>query len=119
MASFGERVAAARKYKDLSQSALARLVDVKPQNIQYLESGRAKRSSYTATIARVCGVDPVWLESGIGQMLPLPQPEPVETQSKPMFNEFEESFLVLRQQVRVLEMRVAFVESKLEKYERA
>lgn len=65
MNSFGQRIKQARMLKQLTQTELGKLVGVKPQIIQYLESDKAKRSLYTLTIAKECGVNPYWLEKGI------------------------------------------------------
>lgn len=69
MSTFGERVRQAREYAGLSQKALADLVRTKQQAIQYLENPKshARGSRHTNSIARFCGVDAQWLESGQGR----------------------------------------------------
>lgn len=64
--TFSQRVAAARMRAGLSQSALARCLDVAPQTIQALESGRATRTHLVVPIARATNVSPDWLHDGAG-----------------------------------------------------
>lgn len=69
--TFGQRLRRAREKAELSQSDLARRIGLnRPANIQYLEDPKngAEGSQYTASLARACGVDPIWLERGDGQM---------------------------------------------------
>lgn len=67
--TLGERVAAARKHKGLTQDRLAKLCGVTQQTIQKLEDGRARRSSALADICIETGVSLRWLARGEGQML--------------------------------------------------
>ena len=69
--TYGERVRAAREQAGLSQSELGRQIGMSPQGIQYLEDPdkAAQGSHKTAKIADVCGVRPLWLESGEGSMI--------------------------------------------------
>lgn len=72
--TFGQRLKLAREFAALTQSGLARSsgLNVRPQNIQYLEdpANKAEGSQYTASLAKACGVDPLWLERGVGEMTP-------------------------------------------------
>lgn len=67
---YKDRVKAARKHAKLTQAALADAVGIKQASISELETGKSLSSTYNATIAKACGVDPVWLETGRGRMLP-------------------------------------------------
>src|SRR5690554_7083122 len=67
---YKDRVKAARKHAKLTQAALADAVGIKQASISELETGKSQSSTYNATIAKACGVDPVWLETGRGRMLP-------------------------------------------------
>jgi len=71
--NYGQRLKQARTHARISQAQLARRLQLNPQSIQYLEDPKklAAGSQYTASIARECGVDPVWLETGDGIMLPV------------------------------------------------
>lgn len=74
MKTYGERLKDAREKAEMSQSALARELtrvtgkEVKAQVIQYLEdpANKSQHSKYTARIATIIGVSPIWLESGEG-----------------------------------------------------
>ena len=52
----------------MSQSELARLIDVKPQIIQYLCTKNVKSSRFTFELAEALGVDYTWLSTGEGVM---------------------------------------------------
>lgn len=66
---YKDRIKAARKHAKLTQAALADAVGIKQASISELETGKSQSSTYNATIAKACGVDAVWLESGRGSML--------------------------------------------------
>lgn len=63
-----ERLKLARSAKGISQKDLAAKIGRNQSAIAALESGRNKESTNIATIAKVLDVDPVWLETGIGNM---------------------------------------------------
>ncbi len=66
---YKDRIKEARKYARLTQSELASRVGIDQTSISNLERGKSAGSSFSARIARACGVNPVWLEAGTGQML--------------------------------------------------
>lgn len=66
---YKERIKKARAYAGLKQDQLADAVGVKQASISDLETGKSQSSSYSASIAKACGVDPVWLETGKGDMI--------------------------------------------------
>lgn len=68
MNSLKDRLKKARLEKGISQKELATRIGRAQSAIAALESGRNKESTNIATIAQVLGVDPVWLETGNGQM---------------------------------------------------
>lgn len=72
---YKHRVKAARKYAGLTQGELAEKIGIKQASISDLERGKSASSSYTASIARACGVSPFWLETGQGEMLSESTPE--------------------------------------------
>jgi transcriptional regulator with XRE-family HTH domain len=85
---FNERLRAARKHAKLSQQeladALGRDENDRPlmtqANISGLETDpNAKGSIFTPQLAVACGVDPLWLGSGQGSMLPLSADEALFT----------------------------------------
>lgn len=67
---YKDRIRAARAYAQLSQIELARAVGMHQTAISGLERGHSASSTHTAQIAKVCGVNEIWLERGEGQMLP-------------------------------------------------
>lgn len=60
----GKRILAARENASLGQDELAKMVGLEQTSISQLETGRTKRTSYLAEIARACGVDVNWLAFG-------------------------------------------------------
>lgn len=64
MTTLAERLASARKAKDLSQSDLARLIGVKPQTIQAIEAGRVDKPRNIVAIAKALGIEPGYLLTG-------------------------------------------------------
>lgn len=71
MPTYAARLKRAREHAKLNQTGLADELGLKPQAIQYLEnpSNNARGSKHTANIARICGVNAHWLETGKGTML--------------------------------------------------
>ncbi|YCH23132.1 helix-turn-helix transcriptional regulator [Pseudomonas sp. D1-3] len=65
-----DRLKAARKHAQLTQPQLAERVGMDQTSISNLERGKSAGSKFTAQIARVCGVSPIWLAEGRGEMLP-------------------------------------------------
>lgn len=77
--NFGQRLKAARKYAGLTQTQLATKVGMDQTTISDLERGKSSSSSFCASIARTCGVDALWLETGQGDMLPKESTNPTDT----------------------------------------
>lgn len=75
MASFSERLDAAMKRVGMTQGKLAKTVGMAQSSVNKLVNGAAS-SRKTVEIARVLGVNPEWLSSGIGSMVPDDMPEP-------------------------------------------
>ena len=68
MSTYGERVELARKHGKCSQDELAEIAGIKQPSVSYLVT-TAQGSTRTCSIARRCGVNPYWLETGNGSML--------------------------------------------------
>lgn len=64
--TLAERLLLARESTPLSQADLARLIGAQQASISQIESGKTKRTSYLAEIARACKVDINWLAFGSG-----------------------------------------------------
>ena len=66
---FKERLKAARRHAGLNQTELAERAGLTQTSISDLERGKSKATSFAAQIASVCGVSPMWLAEGTGDML--------------------------------------------------
>ena len=66
--TFAERIKSARKQAGLTQKSLAECVNISQTAIHKLEAGNSSSSRRTVDIALACGVDPVWLHTGKGNM---------------------------------------------------
>lgn len=66
---YKDRIKIARAHAGLTQGQLADAVGVKQASISDLETGKSQSSSYSASIAKACGVDALWLEKGQGEMV--------------------------------------------------
>ncbi|WP_193771186.1 LexA family protein [Candidatus Magnetaquicoccus inordinatus] len=66
--TLSERIQTARKQAKLTQKELADRVGISQTAVHKLECGRSKSSRNTVSIALTCGVDPIWLDSGRGEM---------------------------------------------------
>lgn len=69
--NYAKRLKQARKHKGLTQAGLASAMNnvMSQQAIQYLENSDATGSEFTVQLARACGVDPMWLATGQGDMV--------------------------------------------------
>lgn len=65
-----DRLKMARKRAKLTQAQLADAVGITQTSITDLERGKSQSSSYVAELARACGVDALWLATGLGEMTP-------------------------------------------------
>lgn len=68
MKTLAQRLKYSRERANLSQSELARRVGIKPQAIQFIESGKVYKPRNILEIAQQVGVDAVWLSTGEGDM---------------------------------------------------
>jgi len=66
MNTLAKRLRYARERMGLSQSELARRVGLRPQAIQFIESGHVRRPRSIVEIAKVLAVNPEWLLLGEG-----------------------------------------------------
>lgn len=66
--TFDVRIVTARKQAKLTQKELADRVGISQTAVHKLECGRSKSSRCSVSIALTCGVDPIWLETGRGEM---------------------------------------------------
>jgi len=66
--SIGERVRQARESAGLTQSELCRRIAMKQPSLSELERGMSKTTSHVLEIAKACGVNPYWLQTGVGDM---------------------------------------------------
>jgi len=80
---FKDRLKTARQHAKLNQTELAERAGLTQTSISDLERGKSKATAFVAQIASVCGVSPMWLAEGVGDMLkgvsdaaPLNRPPP-------------------------------------------
>ncbi|MBF0420232.1 MAG: helix-turn-helix domain-containing protein [Magnetococcales bacterium] len=66
--AFGERIKQARKHAGLTQKELADKTGISQTAVHKLECGRSASSRRSVSIALTCGVDPIWLDTGLGEM---------------------------------------------------
>ncbi|MBF0628218.1 MAG: LexA family transcriptional regulator [Magnetococcales bacterium] len=66
--TFSERIQTARKFAGLTQKQLADRVSISQTAVHKLECGRSRSSRRAVAIALTCGVDPIWLDTGRGEM---------------------------------------------------
>lgn len=66
--TIAERVKTARAHARLTQVQLARKTGIKQPTISDLERGEQLKSAYITQIAHACGVSPLWLATGRGEM---------------------------------------------------
>lgn len=66
--TLAERMKLARAHARLTQVQLARKTGIKQPTISDLERGEQTKSAYTTQIAHACGVSPLWLATGRGDM---------------------------------------------------
>ncbi|WP_223556698.1 XRE family transcriptional regulator [Pseudomonas sp. BF-R-01] len=73
---FKERLKTARQHAKLNQTELAERAGLTQTSISDLERGKSKATAFVAQIASVCGVSPMWLAEGVGDMLKGVSPPP-------------------------------------------
>lgn len=82
--NYSERLKKAREFAGLTQNGLIELLPKKPDgrplmsqaNLGRLEvNSNAQGSVFTVQLATACGVDPQWLATGEGSMVPRPKHE--------------------------------------------
>ena len=66
---FKERLKTARQHAKLNQTELAERAGLTQTSISDLERGKSKATAFAAQIASACGVSPMWLAEGVGDML--------------------------------------------------
>lgn len=74
MSNLAKRLRAALANAGMSQSELARRINIKPQSVQYLCSGKAHGTTHAVAIASALNISPYWLLSGEGH----PEHEPTD-----------------------------------------
>lgn len=81
---FGERIHGARKAAGLTQKQVEKELGLGQSTLSELET-QSHRSSYTAELARLYGVDPYWLATGVGS----PKPPKLSAEALEVAAEFE------------------------------
>lgn len=62
--TLASRIKERRKTLGITQTTLAERVGMRQQSIQYIESGRAGRTSFILELAKALQCDPSWLLTG-------------------------------------------------------
>ncbi|QGH62725.1 helix-turn-helix domain-containing protein [Serratia proteamaculans] len=62
--TLASRIKDRRKALGITQTALAERVGMRQQSIQYIEAGRAGRTSFILELAKALQCDPDWLLTG-------------------------------------------------------
>lgn len=84
--SLAWRLRSARKARGWTQGELAKAAHLNNQSIiGMLESGARKSTTYIVQIAAALGVDPAWLQAGVGTADLLPSPNTQSEQSEVIF----------------------------------
>jgi transcriptional regulator with XRE-family HTH domain len=66
--NLADRIKAAREHAQLTQIDLSKKVGLPQQTISKLENGLQQETAAIVKIATACGVDPLWLDTGTGEM---------------------------------------------------
>jgi transcriptional regulator with XRE-family HTH domain len=66
MDTMASRLKTARTEAGLTQGELARRSGVQQQSISLIERGESQNTRYVVALARACGVEPTWLQTGRG-----------------------------------------------------
>lgn len=64
MVQLKDRIKLARKQAKLTQKELADKIGITQPSLSELETGKSHSTSFIASIAQACHVDPLWLETG-------------------------------------------------------
>ena len=71
MSTFGNRLKRSRAMAKLSQAQLGKAVGLSQSVISDLENDRQLETTLNVQLAIACGVDPVWLVTGLGDAMPV------------------------------------------------
>ncbi len=111
VATFGDRVAAARENAGMSQAALAKRLGIKQSTLRGWEDDLSEpRANRLATLAGVLGVSMMWLMNGEGEGLDAPEDAQTSIESgKEILNELRDlraDLLKRAEQIARLEKRL-------------
>ena len=67
--NLGDRIKTSREFAKLTQIELAKKSSLPQQTISKLELGLQEETAGIVRIALACGVDPIWLDTGLGVMV--------------------------------------------------
>ncbi|WP_293441137.1 helix-turn-helix transcriptional regulator [Planktotalea sp.] len=81
-ATFGDRLAAAREYAQMSQAQMARRLGIRASTLRYWEQDLSEpRANHLSIMAGVLNVSMMWLMNGEGEGLDAPNADAAETDS--------------------------------------
>ncbi len=110
VATFGDRLAAARDYAGLSQAALAKRLGVKASTIRKWEDDLAEpRANRLSMLAGVLGVSMTWLINGTGEGVEAPDAAMMDDDLQSVLGELRDlrvSFTSKAEQIGRIEKRL-------------
>ena len=97
-ATFGDRLAAAREQSGMTQAQLARRLGIKPSTLRGWEEDVSEpRANRLSMIAGLLGVSIVWLLTGEGEGLDVPDDTPSDASAQSMLREVRDLHAVISQ----------------------
>lgn len=100
MKTFGERLKFCRKRKGYTQEDVALAIGMSSNQLSELENDKYLTSTFTVKLARHYGVNPFWLEEGVGEM----EMDSITIEIANIYDKLDDKFkAILLEQARLLE----------------
>ena len=112
VATFGDRLAAAREQANLSQAALAKRIGVKASTVRKWEDDLAEpRANRLSMVAGVLGVSMGWLMNGAGDGVDSPDATTIDTDMASLLSELRDVRVAFSQKAE----QIGRIEKRLKK----